>query len=262
MINPNAILINAPGTNCNDETEFALRQAGAEVEQVNISQLDEHEKKLDDYQILVIAGGFAHGDDIAAGRIFGNHLRFRHGEELDRFVTAGKAMLGICNGMQTLVQTGIIPDGRVRKEGQQKTATLAHNASGRFECRWAWMKVEKSTSHFMSPDLMGVEIIELPDAHAEGRWVYYEPDNFPEEQVPLRFTDENGEVTEDYPANPNGSKGGVTAVSNKDGNALGMMPHPERFVLPRQHYNWHRGQGYRPYGATIFKNIVNYARES
>jgi phosphoribosylformylglycinamidine (FGAM) synthase-like amidotransferase family enzyme len=175
MTKPNALILNAPGINCNEETGFALEQAGASTEQVHISQLYSGEKSWEDYQILALSGGFSYGDDIAAGRILGTELRMRHGEQLDRFVNAGKAVVGICNGMQVMVETGIIPDGRVRSEGQPKHATLT--------------------------------------------------------------------------------------VSNKQGNALGMMPHPERFVIPQQHYNWHRGQGFRPYGSQIMKNIVNYAKE-
>jgi phosphoribosylformylglycinamidine synthase I len=260
MTKPNALILNAPGINCNEETGFALEQAGASTEQVHISQLYSGEKSWEDYQILALSGGFSYGDDIAAGRILGTELRMRHGEQLDRFVNAGKAVVGICNGMQVMVETGIIPDGRVRSEGQPKHATLTDNASGKFECRWASMVVNNSSSHFINQESMG-NIIELPNAHAEGRAVYYEEDGFAEDQVALRFVNENGEVTEQYPNNPNGSRGGVAAVSNKQGNALGMMPHPERFVIPQQHYNWHRGQGFRPYGSQIMKNIVNYAKE-
>jgi phosphoribosylformylglycinamidine synthase I len=259
MIKPNAIVLQAPGINCDIETGFALEQAGAEVEKVHINQLNEGERIWDDYQILTFPGGFSYGDDIASGRLLGIEIRKQHAEALDRCVKAGKAIIGICNGFQILVEAGLLPDGEVRISGP-KTATLAHNRNGRFESRWTKMRVgENINSHFINQDTLG-EFIELPIAHGEGRLVYSPAHEPVAEQIALQYVDEHGQVTEGYPANPNGSKDGITAIS-ATGNILGMMPHPERFLMRQQHYNWHRGQGGRPYGAIIFKNIVNYAKE-
>jgi phosphoribosylformylglycinamidine synthase I len=261
MIKPNALVLTAPGINCNEETAFALEQAGAQVEQVHVSQLEEGEKSFDDYQILALSGGFSYGDDIAAGRILGLELRTRHGEDLDRFAKSSKAIIGICNGFQVLMETGLLPDGEVRKNGASKTGTLAHNHSGRFESRWTNLSVPNSFSRFISPELLETALIELPVAHGEGRAVYYRDDGFPSGQTALRYINDDGEVTVEYPANPNGSKDGVAAITNQDGNILGMMPHPERFENQKQHPNWRRGAGARPYGAYVFKNIVNYVKE-
>jgi phosphoribosylformylglycinamidine synthase I len=262
MIKPNALVLTAPGINCNEKTAYALDQAGAQVDQVHISQLNSGEKRWDDYQILALSGGFSYGDDIAAGRILGLELRSRHPEALDQFAKTGKAIVGICNGFQVLMETGLLPDGQVRQVGTPKKATLAHNLSGRFEARWTTMAVADSNSRFISPELSEDSIIELPVAHGEGRAVYYKDGGFSSDQVALRYANEDGQVTMDYPANPNGSENGVAAITNLDGNILGLMPHPERFVNQHQHTNWRRGEGTRPFGAIIFKNLVNYIKEA
>jgi phosphoribosylformylglycinamidine synthase I len=262
MIKPNALVLTAPGINCNEETAFALEQAGASTEQVHVSQLEAGEKSWEDYQILALSGGFSYGDDIAAGRILGLELRTRHAEELDRFVKSGKAIIGICNGFQVLMETGLLPDGEVRQVGEPKVATLAHNHSGRFESRWTTMSVPNSVSKFMSPELLESVLIDLPVAHGEGRAVYSQGRGFLREQVALRYVNNVGQATMEYPANPNGSKNGVAAITSLEGNILGIMPHPERFVKQHQHPNWRRGEGTRPFGAIIFKNLVNYIKEA
>jgi phosphoribosylformylglycinamidine synthase I len=261
MIKPNALVLTAPGINCNEETAYALEQAGAQVEQVHVSQLNSGERDWAEYQILALSGGFSYGDDIAAGRILGVELRTQHAGALDQFAKSGKAIVGICNGFQVLMETGLLLDGTVRTKGTSKTATLAHNHNGLFESRWTKVAVENSLSNFIGPEILETELIELPVAHGEGRAVYCQEKGFPADQVALRYAGEDGQVTMDYPANPNGSAGGVAAITNTDGNILGMMPHPERFVSQKQHPNWRRGEGARPYGAVIFKNIVNYVKE-
>jgi phosphoribosylformylglycinamidine synthase subunit PurQ / glutaminase len=260
MKSPNALVLQAPGINCDEETAFALDQAGANVEKVHIRQLNNGERSWDNYQILAFPGGFSYGDDIASGRLLGTEIRKKHAEELDKYAKSGKAIIGICNGFQVLVETGLLPSGEVRVD-TPKNATLTHNQMGRFESRWVDMHVNRlANSYFVNQETLG-EYIELPVAHGEGRLVFAPNSKTEPEDICLQFADENGSITEDYPANPNGSSEGITAIS-ANGNILGMMPHPERFVSRYQHYNWRRGQGNIPYGAIIFKNIVKYAKES
>lgn len=263
-IKPKALVLNAPGINCNAETGFAFEQAGAETEQVHVSQLQSGERSLDDYHILALSGGFSHGDAIRSGAILGTQLREEFPDELNRFVEAGRAVVGICNGFQILVESGLLPNGKIL-EPQEKEVSLVHNKKDKFENRWTHMRVEDSSSKFISQATLGC-VIELPVAHGEGRLVTNGSLDYTSlmnnRQVPLRYSQKGGMPTEDYPLNPNGSTYGITALCDESGVVLGMMPHPERFTQQRQHPRWRRGDGQFQFGAIIFKNIVDYAKRS
>src|ERR1017187_1694118 len=103
------IVIRTAGTNCNEETAFAFSRLGATVEQVHINALISGAKKLSDYHILALPGGFSYGDDIASGRILANELRLKLGEDIRQFIHDGKLVIGICNGFQILAKAGILP---------------------------------------------------------------------------------------------------------------------------------------------------------
>ena len=133
------LIIRAPGTNCDVETVFAFELAGAEVDSAHVNQLVRHEKRLADYRIMVIPGGFTYGDDISGGRILANELRLKLGEDISRFVEDGRLILGICNGLQVLVKAGILPEPA---DGGSPRLTLSANDSGRFECRWVHLRVD------------------------------------------------------------------------------------------------------------------------
>src|SRR3990172_3993378 len=132
MARVKALVLRAPGTNCDGEAAFAFQQAGAESALVHVNQLIRHEQKLSDYQVMVIPGGFTYGDDIAAGKVLANELKLKLGEDIARFIEAGKLILGICNGFQALVKAGFLPE---LSGGAQPQLTLATNDSGKFECR-------------------------------------------------------------------------------------------------------------------------------
>jgi phosphoribosylformylglycinamidine synthase subunit PurQ / glutaminase len=262
MTAPRVCVLNAPGINCNAETGYAFEMAGAQADQVHISQLQNGDRRLDDYQVLALSGGFSYGDDIAAGRILGLEVRKTLGDDLNRFVDASKVILGICNGFQVLVESGMLPGGKVLDK-DSRSAALAHNESGHFEARWTRMMVEESTSPFFLPDDIA-EIIELPVAHAEGRFLKAGESSYQRlikaGQVLLRYCDVNGSYTEEYPDNPNASPLGITGVCDPTGRVVGLMPHPERFVRPEQHPNFRRGQGSRPIGAVLFRNMIDYVK--
>lgn len=259
---PKGLILNAPGINCNHETGFALEQAGAEVEQVHISQLRDGEASFDDSQILIVSGGFSNGDDIAAGRILGLEFRTRFAEDLNRFVEAGKAVVGICNGFQVLVESGLLPDGTIIEE-RSKRISLVSNVNNTFECRWNDVSVEDSVCRFI-PTLSSAKIVSVPSAHQEGRIAVRDQstldDLIAKKQIVFRFVDDDGQPTESYPANPNGSPGGITGICDESGVVLGLMPHPERAIHREQHPNWRRGEGANPFGAAFFRSVVEYAR--
>jgi phosphoribosylformylglycinamidine synthase len=235
MTRPRAIVLRAPGTNCDEETAAAWERAGAVAETWHVGRLIEAPGALETFQILTIPGGFSYGDDLGAGRILAVRLGTALGEALRRFHDRGGLILGICNGFQVLVRCGLLPGGPATGP-----ATLARNESGRFEARWIRLVPRPGPSPFVSfPDP-----IELPVAHGEGRFVTGDPSDLDRlqasGQIVLTYSDQAGQPTQEYPANPNGSAGAVAGVCDPTGRIFGLMPHPERFVDPWHHPRWTR----------------------
>ncbi len=119
---------------------------------------------LDDIQILILPGGFAHGDDISSGRLVGLEMRTRFAEELNRFAAAGKAVIGICNGFQILIESGILPDGQIYPS-RNKSISFVNNSNNKFSSGLGGiLKINDSVCKFIGEELVG-SIIELPYAH-------------------------------------------------------------------------------------------------
>ncbi|MFQ5688056.1 MAG: phosphoribosylformylglycinamidine synthase subunit PurQ, partial [Candidatus Scalindua sp.] len=106
---PQAIILRTAGTNCDYETGYALEKAGADVDLVHVNQLAKDKELLSSYHIFVLPGGFTYGDDIAAGKVLANQLRYHLLDGLTRFVDDGKLVIGICNGFQVLIKMGLLP---------------------------------------------------------------------------------------------------------------------------------------------------------
>src|SRR5258706_6559641 len=125
------MVLRTAGTNCNEETAFAFRHFGAEVDEVHVNRLVKHEVSLHNYHILALPGGFSYGDDIASGRILANELRLKLGDEVRKFITDGKLIIGICNGFQILTKAGILPglNKEISLPAGRQEATLVHNDS-------------------------------------------------------------------------------------------------------------------------------------
>jgi len=247
-----AVVLRAPGMNCDVEAAFAFQQAGAEAALVHVNQLIRHEQRLSDYQIMVIPGGFTYGDDIAAGKVLANELRLKLGEDVMRFIEAGGLILGICNGFQVLVKAGFLPEP---SNGGSLGLTLAANDSGKFECRWIHMGVNKESPCVFTE---GIDSLYLPVAHGEGK-VVADPEVLPGLNVVLRYTDEHGDTKAGYPHNPNGSVANIAGICDASGRIFALMPHPERHIRGTQHPRWTR-QGAREYGDgfPIFRNAVKW----
>ena len=249
---PKVLILRSAGTNCDRETEFAFRLAGAKTFRLHINVVKERFKDLDEFQIICIPGGFSYGDDLGAGKIFSLELLLWLKESLRKFLDKGGIILGICNGFQVLVKMGILPDLDFRQK-----VTLTFNDSLRFEARWVYLKVSDSENKdFWFKDLP--QVFMLPVAHSEGKFFAsqevlerIEKNNL----VALRYTDEKGNVA-GYPHNPNGSLNNIAGIWNKDGNVLGLMPHPERFIF-KHHYPFWKDKDIPPFGLKIFKNLVN-----
>lgn len=256
MATPRVLVIRAPGTNCDVETKFAFDQAGALADRVHVNRLRERPTLVKDYQILCIPGGFSYGDDIAAGKILAGQLQHDLGDVLNQFHTDKKLILGICNGFQVLMKSGLL----VADDERGPRATLAWNDSGRFEDRWVHTRVVGSKCVF----LKDVEQIFLPMAHAEGKFVARDNDILgrldQDQQLVLRYCVATGDPATGFPENPNGSMANVAGCCDATGRIFGLMPHPERFLDPTNHPNWTR-QADLPdegEGCVIFRNAVDY----
>ncbi|MDP3790315.1 MAG: phosphoribosylformylglycinamidine synthase subunit PurQ, partial [Candidatus Omnitrophota bacterium] len=138
MKNVRVIVLRTAGTNCDRETAFAFELAGAMPEPVHINELVRRERRLSDYQILAIPGGFTYGDDIASGKILANELKFKIIEDIKKFIADGKLIIGICNGFQILVKAGFLPN--LSDDFKTIEATLTLNDSAKFEDRWVYLK--------------------------------------------------------------------------------------------------------------------------
>ncbi|MFZ5590204.1 MAG: phosphoribosylformylglycinamidine synthase I [Bacillota bacterium] len=254
---PRVCILRTDGTNCDRETFYAFELAGAECRLVHVNQLRMGREKLTDYQILVIPGGFSYGDDVHSGKILAVELTSYLKEQLQSFVDAGKPVLGICNGFQVLVRTGLLPHGQMGRID----AALMHNDSGHFECRWVRLRVEKSPCIF-TRELEG-QIIDIQVAHGEGKF-FARPETLArleqQEQVVFRYVDASGQPTQQYPANPNGSPGAIAGICDPRGLVLGLMPHPERCVEVYQHPLWRRSAALPLPCRQIFASAVRYVQ--
>ncbi len=248
------LIMRAPGTNCDAETAFAFQQAGATASLVHVNQLIRGEERLADYQIIVIPGGFTYGDDVAAGKVLANELRLKLGEDMKRFIEDGKLILGICNGFQVLVKAGFLPE---LSGDSSSLLTLTANDSGKFECRWVHLGVNKPSPCVFT---RGIDSLYLPVAHAEGKLVVL-TGALTELNVALFYTDEHGDISAGYPCNPNGSAGNVAGICDSSGRVFGLMPHPERHIRGTQHPQWTRlGAREHGDGFQIFLNAVEWAK--
>lgn len=249
------LVIRAAGTNCNNETARAFELAGAQADQAHINELIKGSKKLQDYQMLAIPGGFSYGDDLGSGKVLANQLTLKLRQQLEDFVNSGKLTIGICNGFQVIIKMGLLP---ALNGLYVQNATLTNNGSGKFEDRWVWMKAENNSIF-----TRGIRRIYLPVNHGEGKFVANAEvirQLQKERLVKLKYCDEKGNETMQYPYNPNNSMLGIAAVTNKEGNVFGMMPHPEKFVTKYTHPRWTREElPEEGEGLKIFRNMVEYA---
>ena len=255
---PKVLILRTAGTNCDYETRYAFEKAGAKVDVVHINTLLANKKVLRDYQILTLPGGFTYGDDVSAGKILANQIRYQLGEDIKSFVNGKKLILGICNGFQTLTKAGFLPS--FHKNDQD--ATLTFNDSNRFEDRWVYLKVCSNKSLFIKDQDMPA--LYLPVAHGEGKFITRNETVLNtilmNHQVIFQYVNECGEET-GYPWNPAGSIQNIAGICDPTGQVLCMMPHPERHVEPTQHPRWTRS-GLKEWGDgfVIFKNAVHYVK--
>ena len=264
-----SLIITGFGINCEVEMGAAYHHAGAQFTIVHFNDILNGTIQLQDFDILNFPGGFSFGDDITSGKVMSNKIKFKtmqNGstfiDEIDRFLKDGKYILGVCNGFQMLVQLGLLPN--IQGDYTPETS-LEKNDSGKYEDRWVNVKVNAQAQ---TPFLKHVDLLQLPVRHGEGKLVIKDEElkrQILEHQlIALQYADSNGQITDQYPLNPNGADLNIAGLINKTGQVFGLMPHPEAFLSFYNHPNWNalkangktleRAQT----GQVIFDNIVQF----
>ena len=259
---PHALVITAPGINCDLELAQAFEAAGATVESVPLVRLSRSPGIIDRFDLVGLPGGFSYGDDIAAGRVLATLIRRSIYPALHAAVERGCPMIAPCNGFQVAVQVGLLPgpgEGAAwPDEPPGPTVSLATNQSALFTDRWTPMEVDPGTHSVWTRgiDFSG-EGGMLPSAHGEGRFVAQEgllDDLEATGRVVLRYAEG---------ANFNGSLRRIAGICDGSGLVLGLMPHPERFTRWTQHPRWTRLdpalRTQDPPGLAMFRNAVRHA---
>jgi phosphoribosylformylglycinamidine synthase len=225
-------VVQFPGSNCDLDALEILQK----IVKVPTDLVWHKDLKNDQYDAYVLPGGFSYGDYLRAGAIAATSPSL---ETIREATDKGKPVLGICNGFQILVEAGILPGAVLR------------NAGLRFVCKWTRLRIESIRTPFTKKASKG-ETLRIPIAHNEGRY-YLDKNQLTElesnEQIVLRYVDENDAPTED--SNPNGSMDNIAGICNREGNVMGLMPHPERASLPILSPDNH------PDGMTIFDSMVD-----
>ena len=267
------------GINCDHETKAVFELVGAEADRVHVNRFVSGESSLEAYDILAVPGGFSFGDHLGSGRLLGNRMRFAMRDALRTFVEAGKPIIGICNGFQVLVKTGLLPgpaSGAPPDFVQRGSLTL--NDSGRYEDRWVTLEFDPESPCIWTK---GMTRIECPVRHGEGKYVMPSPEDVDRlqehHQLTVRYVDpatEPGKGISDeplpYPTSPNGSMRNIAGICDATGLVFGLMPHPEaiyaRWLHPlhtRQHDVSHGAglDGWEGEGLQMFRNAVEYVKQ-
>ena len=257
---PKALILQAHGSNRDLDVIEALTLAGADAAGIPLNELRERKALFAEFSLLVIPGGFSYADALGAGKLLALDLSSYFADEIAAFVDSGKPVIGICNGFQALVKSGILPG-----MGPQASpaATLTFNRQGHFECRWVNIK-PVSQKCIWTKSLN--ENIACPIAHGEGN--FQTTELFPlasfmaEDQIALTYIDRSGSPAAGvYPLNPNGSMLDIAGICNPAGNVLGLMPHPENHIHAWQHPLHTRGET-QGSGLRLFESGVNYAKQN
>ncbi len=268
MAKAHCLVLAGNGTNCEVETAHACKLAGADrTDIVPIWDLLAGDVRLDDYNFLLLPGGFLDGDDLGAAKAMAWRLQTAKtatGEsilaQLKRFVDEPRLVLGICNGFQLLTKLGLLPWA---DRGQK--VTVWANDSGRFEDRWVRLKSDADSPSVFTK---GIDDIWLPIRHGEGKVLFAREEDRDDAErhhlVPFRYADpKTGEPTERYPHNPNGSPGGIAGLTSPSGRIFGLMPHPEAYNHRTNSPTWPRQPAdTKPAGIALFVNAMDWLKKN
>jgi len=262
------------GINCDRETAAVFDMVGGKSERLHVNNLVQGNRSLEEFDILAVPGGFSFGDHLGSGRLLGNRLRFALRDQLQKFVSSGKPIIGICNGFQALVKTGLLPgpENASLEPDLIQRASLTLNNTGRYEDRWVTLEFDSQSPCIWTK---GIQRIECPVRHGEGRFVMptdAELDRLSaNHQLTVRYADPSTELgthpSDDllpFPLSPNGSMRNIAGVCDPTGLVFGLMPHPEAFYtmwLHPEHTSMKLNEDeWEGSGLQIFRNAVEYVR--
>ena len=262
------------GINCDRETAAVFDMVGGKSERLHVNNLVQGNRSLEEFDILAVPGGFSFGDHLGSGRLLGNRLRFALRDQLQKFVSSGKPIIGICNGFQALVKTGLLPgpENASLEPDLIQRASLTLNNTGRYEDRWVTLEFDSQSPCIWTK---GIQRIECPVRHGEGRFVMptdAELDRLSaNHQLTVRYADPSTEPgtnpSDDllpFPLSPNGSMRNIAGVCDPTGLVFGLMPHPEAFYtmwLHPEHTSMKLNDDeWEGSGLQIFRNAVEYVR--
>jgi len=210
---PKVAVVQYPGSNCDLDALEVLQK----IVKTRTDLVWHRDLKKDEYDGYVLPGGFSYGDYLRAGAIAARSPSLKTIREA---AEKAKPVLGICNGLQILVEAGLLPGAVLRNTGL------------RFVCKWTRVRVDNNKTAFTILASKG-QTLNIPIAHNEGRY-YLDKDGLAQlernQQIVLRYVDENNKPSEE--ANPNGSLDNIAGICNPQGNVMGLMPHPERSSIP------------------------------
>lgn len=239
-------IITGYGINADNELKEAFLRAGAEkADRIHINDMTERPEILDEYHILGFPGGFSFGDHLGSGMVMAHLFKKNLKKALDKFVADGKLVIGICNGFQVLVKMGVLPnfDGDWGQE-----VSLIHNNTGVFENSWLNVRFNPDSPCVWTKGLTGMDI---PIRHGEGRFITKN------EEVMAKIKSLNLNTVIYNDRNPNGSEENIAGITDTTGRILGLMPHPEAFLVPENHPRWKRGEAGET-GLALLKNGVDF----
>ncbi len=244
------------GINADEELAAAFTRVGARASLVHVRDLMDDASLLGRYRILAFPGGFSFGDHLGSGKVFATLFRRSLGPAMPGFLADGGLVIGICNGFQVLVKTGLLPN---ESGAMSQETSLIHNLSGRFEDRWVRIRFEPESRCVWT---RGLPDLEVPVRHGEGRFVARSPEALAglaaHGLVAARYVSrEGGEPA--YPEDPNGSDGHIAGICDPSGRIFGLMPHPEAFQHPENHPEWTAGRSTEGAGLRLFANGVRAA---
>ncbi|HJL59547.1 MAG TPA: phosphoribosylformylglycinamidine synthase subunit PurQ, partial [Candidatus Thalassarchaeaceae archaeon] len=197
MYTPKVAVLFGFGINCDHETAAVFELVGGQSERIHLNKFINKQASLSDYDILAVPGGFSFGDHLGSGRLMGNRMRFALRDELRKFVEDGKPIIGICNGFQVLVKTGLLPgpDTKNPLPDFHQRASLTLNNSGRYEDRWVTLEFDPKSPCIWTK---GITRIDCPVRHGEGKFVMPEVIDFDRlannNQLTVRYVDPNTEA--------------------------------------------------------------------
>ena len=244
-----------PGSNCENETARAIESVGMKADILRWND----SSSLPSYDGYVLPGGWSYEDRIRSGAIAAKDPVVK---VIKEEATKGKVVLGICNGCQVLVESGIIP-GLQDKVSMALAPNINPFVSG-FYCTWVKIKNASKKSTAFNLVMDQDEILSIPIAHAEGRFTTKSQalvqQLIANDQLLFRYCDADGNIADKFPINPNGSLINVAGICNNKGNVLAMMPHPERATWMRQVPGKHNlGEKLGP-GSKIFESMKEYLK--